>query len=71
MGEQLCPWCSRPLIRNDNAYKQHTKLAIFHCPKCVEEVHLLGDVIVTPKEWLLTWSGELRDLPGGVPRDDG
>jgi hypothetical protein len=46
----------------------HAELVIFRCPECVEEVPFWGDVIETPRHWMLTSSGEVRELPPDAPR---
>jgi hypothetical protein len=47
---------------------QHAELVIYRCPECVEEVPFWGDLIETPKHFMLTASGELKDLPPNAPR---
>jgi len=46
----------------------HAELVIYYCPECVEEVPFWEDVIEMPKHYLLTASGELRELPPDAPR---
>jgi hypothetical protein len=69
VGELGCPKCSRCLIAvNAPSCMRHAELVIYRCPECVEEVPFWGDVIETPKHYLITASGELRDLPADAPR---
>jgi hypothetical protein len=65
----FCPQCSRPLKRVEAPpFMLHAELVIYRCQECVEETEFWGDVIETPKHWMLTASGELKDLPPDAPR---
>ena len=69
MGEPRCPQCSQPLIPvNAPPFMQHAELVIYRCPECIEEVPFWGDIIETPKHYMLTASSELKDLPPEAPR---
>ncbi len=69
MTDYFCPKCSRILTPvNAPSFMQHAELLIYYCPKCVEVVPFWGDTIETPKHFMLTASGELKDLPPEAPR---
>jgi hypothetical protein len=50
------------------AFMQHAELVIYRCLECIEEVPFWGEVIETPKHFMLTASGVLKDLPPEAPR---
>ncbi len=69
----LCPTCSRPLesLKAPNImYK--SELNIYYCVVCREETDFYwgdeGAVIETYKHYMLTGTGELKDLPPDSPR---
>jgi DNA-directed RNA polymerase subunit RPC12/RpoP len=69
MDDIPCPQCSLPLQRvGAPAIFLQSDLVIYRCSRCIEMVPFWGETIESQKHFVLTASGELRDLPEGAPR---